>query len=131
MAVILCDARGVLHLDFDVAAGWQAQVHERVNRLWRGVGYVDKTLVDPHFELLSSLLVYMRGLNDRESAAVSRQWNWTSNGSSGAERRVYNLFCGLVDNFVIVGLEANTNTLFLIFLGFGCYHFAVLSFLMF
>lgn len=94
----------VLHFDFDVAARWEREVHQRVNGLWRWLGDVDQALVYTHLELLAALLVYMRALNHCKSAAVGWQRDWTSNGSARAQRSINDLLCGLVNYFVVVGL---------------------------
>jgi hypothetical protein len=110
-----------LHLNFDVAASWQRQVHQRVDGLWSWLGYVDETLVYAHLELLAALLVHVRALDHSKGAAVGWQWDWTSDGSAGAQSSIYDLLGRLVNYFVVVCLQANTNALFLIFLWF-CNH---------
>jgi hypothetical protein len=68
-----------LHFNFDVATGRQTKVHQRINSLRSRIGNVNKTLVYAHFELLTAFFVDVRALYNRKGAAVSWQWDRTSN----------------------------------------------------
>ena len=47
-------------LDFDVHAGRQIQLHQRIHRLLRRLENVEQPLVRPDFKLLARLLVHVR-----------------------------------------------------------------------
>src|SRR5690242_20618709 len=66
-----------LHFDFDVATGWQAQVHEAVDGFWRRLEHVDQALMSTHFELFAAFLIDVRALYDGESCLACRQRDWT------------------------------------------------------
>ena len=102
----------LLHLDFDVATGWQAQIHEAVNGLGRGLEHIYKALMYAHFKLFAALFVHVRAFYDRVGTLACRQRNWPSQGSASAQCGVYNLLGGLVYNLVVISLKAYTNTLF-------------------
>src|SRR5216683_6844850 len=53
-------------LDFDVDAGGEIELHERIDRLRRGVDDVEQPLVRAHFELLAAFLVDVRRAIDRK-----------------------------------------------------------------
>ena len=57
--------RDSLHLDFDVDAGGEVEVHEGVDGFGGRVGDVDEALVGSHFELLAGVLVDVRAAQDR------------------------------------------------------------------
>jgi hypothetical protein len=68
--------------------------------------------VDPHLELLTAFFVDVRALYDRKGAAPCRQWDWASDVSASSQGRLNNLLGRLVDNFMVVGLKADTDPLF-------------------
>ena len=74
--------QGLLHLDFDVAASRQTEVHERVNRLGSWFKDIDEALVYAHLKLLATLLVDVRTLHDGECSPACRQWDWASKASA-------------------------------------------------
>src|SRR6266851_5235876 len=53
-------------LDLDVDAGGEIELHQRVDRLRRGIDDVEQPLVRAHLELLPALLVDVRRTIDRE-----------------------------------------------------------------
>src|SRR5215217_6293838 len=53
--------RSPLQLDFDVHVRRQVETHQRINGLGRGINDVDQTLVSTHFEVLTAVLVLVRG----------------------------------------------------------------------
>lgn len=114
-----------LHLDFGIDAGWEGEILKRINRLRSSVGDVDETLVDFHLKSFTTGLVDMWGFYDSESAAFGRQGHWPRNGSAGTDSRINDLFCALVDDAVVIGLEADTNFQAFVLLGFG--HFVLSS----
>lgn len=104
----------LLHLDFDITTSWQAQVHEAVDGLWSRFEYVDKTLVDTHFELFTAFFIDVRAFDHRKCRFTGWQRNRASQRCTGAQRCVNNLLGSLVDYFVVIGLKADTNPLFAI-----------------
>lgn len=99
-----------LHSNFGIAPSWEAEVLQAVDSLWCGTDDVDKALVHTHFKHFAALFVDMRALHDREGAAASWQWYRTGDLRAGTKRRVNNLFCRLVDDLVVIGLQANANS---------------------
>ena len=100
-----------LHLDFDVAPSGQAQVHQAVDSLGGRFKYVNKAFVNAHFELFTAFFIHVWAFYYRKGTATSWQWDGSCQARAGAQSGVHNLLGSLVDDFVIVGLEANTNTL--------------------
>ena len=94
-----------LQLDFDVDAGRQVELHQRVDRLRRGIDDVEKTLVSPDFELFAALLVYMRGPVDGETLDACGQRNGTAYLCACAFCRVDDFPRRIVEDAVIEGLE--------------------------
>ena len=93
-----------LHLDFDVAAGGEGEVHEAIDSLGGRFKYVYKAFVNAHFKLFAAFFVHVRAFYDRKGALAGRQWNGASQGCTGTQRGVYDLLGGLVNDFVVVGL---------------------------
>ena len=60
-------------LDLDVHAGSQIELHERVHGLRCRIDDVEETLVSPHFELLTALLVHMGRTVDGETLDTGRK----------------------------------------------------------
>lgn len=73
-----------------------------------------------HFELLAAFFVYVWAFDNGEGTAVGWQRNWAGDSRAGTQGGVNDLLCGLVDYFVVVGLQADADTLLLVFLWF--YH---------
>jgi len=67
-----------LHTDFCVNASWEAEVLQAVDGLRSRASDVDKTLVDTHFECLTTLFVDVWRLHNCERATTCRKWHWTS-----------------------------------------------------
>ena len=62
-----------LQLDFDVDAGGEIELHQRIDRLRRRVDDVEHPLVRANFELLARLLVDVRRSIDSELLDPGRQ----------------------------------------------------------
>src|SRR5213593_583741 len=60
-------------LDLDVDAGREVELHQRVDRLLRGIVDVDEALVGADLELLTRVLVDERAADDRELFDARRQ----------------------------------------------------------
>jgi hypothetical protein len=94
----------LLHFDFYVATGRQREVHQGVDGFGRRLRDVDQAFVNAHFELLAALFVHVRAFDNRERAAVGRQWNRAGNGRASTQGSINDLLCCLVNYFVVVGL---------------------------
>ena len=92
-----CSAIWLLHLDFDVAAGREGQVHQAVDSLGSRLEHVDQALMDAHLELFAALLIDMGAFDHRKGAAPGRQWDRSGQAGASAQRGIDNLFRGLVD----------------------------------
>ena len=101
-----------LHLDFGVAAGGEGEVHEGVNGFGGGVENVYQALVGAHLKLLAAFFVDVRAFDDRIDTAAGWQRNGAGNSGASAQRRINNLFGGLVNHLVVVGLQTDTDPLF-------------------
>src|ERR1051325_10587795 len=100
-----------LQLDLDVDARGEIELAERVDRLLRGLEDVEQPLVGPHLELLARLLVDVRRAVDRESLDARRQRDRAGDPPAGTLHGLDDLLHGLVEQSVIVRLEANADLL--------------------
>src|ERR1700693_3119430 len=96
-------------LDFHVHARRKIEFHERVHRVRRGLENIDQALVRAHFELLTRFLVHVRRTQHRPAIDGCRQRNRPSYIGAGALRGVHDFLGGLVENSVIVRLQAYTD----------------------
>src|SRR6202011_6166486 len=96
-------------LDFHVYARRKIKFHERIHRIRGRLENIDQTLVRAHFELLTRFLVHMRPTQPRPTIDSSLQRDWPCHICSGTLRGVHNFLGGLVENSVIVRLEAYTD----------------------
>src|SRR3954466_14282060 len=69
----LIPVRSGAELDFDVHAGGEVELHQRVHRLRRRIDDIEHALVRADFELLARLLVDVRRAIDRELLDARRQ----------------------------------------------------------
>lgn len=99
-----CTGSTGLHLDFDVATSWQTQVHQAVDGLRRRLKYVDEALMDAHLELLATLLVNVRTLDDGKGRLAGRQRDRAGQSRAGTKCRIDDLLGGLIDDLVVIGL---------------------------
>src|SRR5437763_139325 len=100
-----------LELDFDVNAGGEVELHQRVHGLRCRVDNVEKALVRAHLELLAALLVDVRRTVDGELLQASRKRNGSANLSSGPFRRIHDLTRRRIENPMVERLEADANIL--------------------
>src|SRR4051812_24332208 len=98
-------------LDFDVHAGGQIELHQRVDRLRRRLHDVEQPLVGPHLELLARLLVDVRRAVDGELLDARRQRNGTADERTGAARRIGDVARRLVEHSMIERLQADADIL--------------------
>ena len=103
-----------LDLDFDVNAGRKVEALQRINRLGRRLQDVDKPLVNFHLEVLAAVFVFVGTADHGVDVALCGERHRSTNFGLRADDRFDDLFRGLVDDFVIVCLEADTNLLFVL-----------------
>src|SRR5215207_5274738 len=98
-------------LDLYVYACCEIELHQRVDRLRRGLHDVEQPLVRPHLELLARLLVDVRRAVDGELLDARREGNGSADESTGAARRVGDVASRLVEHSMIESLQANPDVL--------------------
>src|SRR5512133_1553720 len=98
-------------LDLDVDAGWQVQLHQRVDRLRRRLEDVEQPAVRAHLELLAALLVDVRRAVDRPAVLDRRQGARARHAGSGALCRVDDLAGGLVEDPIVVRFQPDPDLL--------------------
>ena len=62
-----------------------------------------------HFESFATSLIDMWGFDDGESASLGWKRHWAGDTSTGTDSGVYDLLCALVDDTVVISLEANAD----------------------
>ena len=65
--------------------------------------------MDLHFESFTASLVDVWAFDDSKGAALGRERHWTADIGAGPDGGVDNLLSALVDDAVVIGLEANSN----------------------
>src|SRR5579875_1191289 len=101
----------VLQLDLDVHARRKVEAHECIDCLRCWLEYVDQPLVRPDLELLSRVLVDERTAYHRIPIDLRGERHGTRDVCSGPLRRIHDLIGRLVEDLVIVRLEANADAL--------------------
>src|ERR1700676_4568047 len=96
-------------LDFHVYAWRKIEFHQRIHRVRCGLENIDQALVRAHFELLTRFLVHVRRAQHRPTIDGGRQRNRPSYIGAGTLCGVHNFLGGLVENSVIVRLQAYTD----------------------
>ena len=64
-------------------------------------------------KLLTAVLVLVDGPQDGDDFLLGGQGDGTGNLSAGALGGLHDLFCALVDDLVVIGLQTNTDHFFL------------------
>src|ERR1700731_2718856 len=95
--------------DFHVHAWRKIELHQRVHRVRCGLENIDQALVRAHFELLTRFLVHVRRTQHRPTIDGGGQRNRPGHICTGALRGIHNFLGGLVENSMIVRLEAYTD----------------------
>ena len=85
-----------------------------VYRLGGGVDDVHQAFVDAHLELFPAFFINVRAFDDSVNGPLGRQRHGAVDGRAGPERRVDDLFGGLVYHLVVVGFQPDPD-----FLGIG------------
>src|SRR6202790_4140944 len=96
-------------LDFHVYAWRKIELHQRVHGVRCGLENIDQALVRAHFELLTRFLIHVRRTQHRPTIDGGGQRNRPSHICSGTLRGFHNFLGGLVENSVIVRLQAYTD----------------------
>src|SRR6185503_2970583 len=96
-----------LNLDFDVDAGREIQLRERVHRLRARIVDVDHALVRLQLELLARLLVDVWRPQDGPPLRLGRQRDRTGHLRARFLRRAHDVRRGLVDHRVVERLETD------------------------
>ena len=92
----------------NIDAGWQFQLHERVDSLVRRIDDVHQAFVGPDLVLVARVFVDVRRDQDRETLFLHRQRNRALDRSTSTLGGVYNLARRIVDQAMIERLQANT-----------------------
>src|SRR6476660_1605306 len=95
--------------DLDVDAGRKVELHQRVHRLRRRLEDVDQTLVRADLELLARFLVDVRRAQHGPLVLRRRQRDRPREPRPGALRGVDDLGRRLVEDAVVVRLEADSD----------------------
>ena len=95
----------LLELDFDVHAGRQVELAQRVDGLLGWFEHVEQSLVGPDLKVLSGLLVNVRRAIHRETFDPGRQRDWSGDSATGAPNSIDDLAHRLVQQPVIVRLQ--------------------------
>src|SRR5277367_6466523 len=98
-------------LDFDVDAGGEIELHERVDGLRRRVDDVEHALVGADLELLARLLVDMRRAQHGELLDLGRQRDRAAYPRTGPLCGIDDLARRLVEDAMIVSPQSNADVL--------------------
>ena len=98
-----------LQLDVDLDTGRQLQIHQSLDRLLGRVHDVDQALVGAALKLLAAVLILMNSAQDGDDLGLRRQRNGAGDLRVGTLCGFDDLLRRLVDQLVIVGLEADTD----------------------
>src|SRR5277367_6192090 len=101
----------LVKFNLNVNAGGQFQLHQGVHGLIRGVQDVHQTLVRADFELIARILIAMRGGQYRKTLHFDGERHRTFDGRAGAFCGIDDLAGRLIDQSMIVGLQADTYVL--------------------
>src|SRR5690242_7290021 len=99
-------------LDLYVYARRQIQLHQRIHRVLRRLKNIEQALVGPDFKLLPALFIHVGRTKHRVEISHGRQRNGSRHRCPGAFGRIDDFGRRLVQDPVIVRLEANANALF-------------------
>src|SRR6185437_7433280 len=97
--------------DFDVHAGGEVELHERVHGLRGGFEQIEEALVGAHLELLAALLVHVRGAEHGEAVDGGGQGDGAGDFGAGAAGGIDDLLGGGVEDARVVGFQADADSL--------------------
>src|ERR1700722_3715096 len=95
--------------DLHVDARRKIELHQRIHCVRCRLENIDQALVRAHFELLTRFLVHVRRTQHRPTINGGGQRNRPGHICTGALRGIHNFLGGLVENSMIVRLEAYTD----------------------
>ena len=105
-----------LELDLDLDTGRKLKAHQSLDRLGRGVGDVDQTLVGAALELLTAVLIFVDGAQNGDDLFLGGQRDGAGDSRAGALGGLDDLLCALVDDLMVLRLETNADHFFCPFL---------------
>ncbi len=95
--------------DFDVDAGGQGQLVQRVDRFGRRLNDVDDPLVRANFKLLAGFFVDVRTGKNRIAFDPGGKRNRATNNGTGSFGRIDDFSCTLIKHGMIEGFHSNAN----------------------
>src|SRR5581483_9962 len=98
-------------LDLDVHTRGQIELHQRIDRLLRGIEDVEQPLVRANLEGLARFLIDVRRPQHAVLVLDRRQRDRSCYLRSGAARGVHDLASGLVKNAVVISLQPDAYSL--------------------
>ena len=101
-----------LQLDLDVHTGGELKALQGLNGLVGRSEDVDQTLVGAGLELLTGILVLVNSAQDGHDLLLSGERDGTGNASAGTASGLHDLASGLIDQLMIVTLNADTDFFF-------------------
>ncbi|CVI54788.1 hypothetical protein AGR7A_Cc130001 [Agrobacterium deltaense NCPPB 1641] len=112
ISALTLDGSGrVLELDFHVNASSEVELHQSIDSLRGGVNDIEKTLVRPHFELFTALLINVRRAVDGKLFDAGGERNRAANAGAGALCGRHDFTGRGIEDPVIERLEADTDIL--------------------
>jgi len=103
----------VLDADGDVHAGWKVELLQLIHGASGWVNDIKQALVCPDLELIHGLLVDVRGAVHGELLDACWQRDGTCHFGTSALGSLYDVGSGLVQRPIIVGPEADSDSLVL------------------
>ena len=100
-----------LNLDLNIHAGGELYPLEGVDGLGCVLDDVEEALVDPHLEVLAAVLVLVGAADHRVAVLLGGQGYRAADFGLGAHDSFDDLLGRLVQDLVIVGLQADTDPL--------------------
>lgn len=98
-------------LDFNINAGGEVKLHERVNGLCGWVEDLDEPLVGPDLEVEASILVDMGGLEDTVDSLLGGKRDGAHGLCIGVPGRVHDLLAGVLYQRHPVGSQLDPDLL--------------------
>src|SRR5439155_20622462 len=98
-------------LDRDVDPGREVEALQRIDGLAGYLHDIDQSLVDPHLEVLTAVLVDVRRTDQRVLADLGRERHRTPDLRLGTQDGLDDLLRRLVNDLVVIGLEPNADRL--------------------
>ena len=95
--------------DFDFHAGGEFKPHQGFNCLVGRTENVDEPLVDAGLELLAGILVFVDRAQDGDDLLLGGERNRAGHPGACAPCGLDDLLRGLIDQLVIIPLDANAN----------------------